>query len=322
MFIGDMFHYPPGKYVGLYGSQNMTPVYTGPVLGENKGELTSLNGEELKNFLLNEALFPESYIEKNRTFLTFLAFQELPFTIDSMIQYIEHKGLKKQHLSPATVRNRKYQMKRICRELVLSNPEKWSAVDEFKLEAFWARLKTGSRQTRAVEVGKILSKEEVSRLLKNCSDEWRLILLFLASTGVRATELVSIIKPRCVVKRGEVHITVIGKGNKQRTVICSKSLYESICRTFHSKYYLFCTGKGTQFDRRHIWRGCNRLGQQILRRKVGVHTFRHSFATHMIENGVELKRVSDFMGHSDSTITLDMYVHHDAVSLKDLPSYE
>lgn len=300
--------------------QNKTPVYTVPVEGLNQAEFI-LSYRNLERFLLNDSLFTESYLEKNKNFLRFLESMKLPFNLESMVLYIEHTGLKKQTVSPGTVRNRKYHMKRICRELVLSNPEKWSMLDQFKLEAFFDRLKPGTKQTKAIPRERILTKEEVERLLRRAPEKWRLILLFLATTGVRVGELIAVIKPRCEVLKKSVQITVIGKGNKQRTVVCDRALYDRILSVFHHRHYLFSTTRGTPFHRSHIWRGCHRLGMDILGRPVGVHTFRHSFATQMIEKGVELKRVSDYLGHSDSTITNDMYVHLDSIGLDDIPDF-
>lgn len=283
--------------------------------------LVGITLQELEKFLLNKTIFTESYIEKNKNFLSFLELTKLPFNLDTMVKYIEHSGIKKQYITPATVRNRKFQMKRICRELINANPEKWTALDEFKLEAFFKRLKTGSRQSWTVPREKILTWDEIEDLLHGAPYSWKLILLFLATTGVRVSELVAIIRPRCREVRDKVEITVMGKGSKQRTIACSTGLYQDICVEFPSRYLLFCTSKGTAFTRQHIWRGCNRLGYEILGRPVGVHTFRHSFATQMIEKGVELKRVSDYLGHTKTSTTSDMYVHLDSIGIKDLPTF-
>ncbi len=303
-------------------SQNMTPVYKSlseDVINQN---LTEVSFEELRNFLLDDNIFPPSYVDKNRSFISFLEVQKLPFTLESMVKYIEHKKLKKQEIAPATARNRKYQMRRICQELILANPEKWSSVDQFKLDTFFSKLKTGTRQTRGVSKDRILTKEEIERLLQFSPKTWKLIFLFLAMTGVRVSEMISIIRRRCVVNKSEVSITFTGKGNKQRKIVIPKELYDSICKTFPSRYYLFSTKRGTPFDRRHIWRGCNRIGQSILGRPIGVHIFRHSLATQLIESGVELKKVSDYLGHSDTTITNDMYVHLDVLSLDEIPVFK
>jgi len=299
--------------------RNITPVYTMRIEGLNQEEFISYG--DLERFLFNKSLFTDSYLEKNMQFLRFLEAMKLPFNLESMVLYIEHTSLKKQTVSPGTVRNRKYHMKRICRELVLANPEKWSMLDQFKLEAFFDRLKPGTKQTKAIPRERILTKEEVERLLRRAPERWRYILLFLATTGVRVGELVAIIKPRCEVMKKSVQITMIGKGNKQRTIVCDRALYERITAVFPHRYYLFSTTRGTPFHRSHIWRGCHRLGMDILDRPVGVHTFRHSFATQMIEKGVELKRVSEYLGHSDSTITNDMYVHLESISIDDIPDF-
>ncbi len=297
--------------------QNTSVVYSRPSYEDNQ----LLINDDLRDFLLNDNLFSPAYIMKNLTFLKWLEANGLPCTLDYMSKYIEHRDLIKQYVSPATVKARKYHMKKICQELIRMNPDRWTMLEQFRLDAFFKNINTGSLQRQAIPEAKILTEKEISLLLKSATKEWQLILLFLATTGVRVSELVSIIRLRCVVTRNEVVITVTGKGGKQRIVVCGLNLYNAITKTFPSKYLLFCTKNGTKFHRSHIWRGCQRLGERVLGKTVGVHTFRHSFATQMINKGVDLKRVSEFLGHSGTAVTSDMYVHPEALGLNEIPDF-
>ena len=298
--------------------QNNSFVYTRPGY-EDKSLIYS---SELENFLLNENLFSPAYLQMNRTFLNYLQVTGLPFTLETMSLYIEHKKLSKQYVSPSTVKLRKFHMKRICHQLILMHPDRWTLLEQFRLEAFFSNIRAGSIQSQAIPESKILTRDEINKLLKSVEPEWKLILLFLATTGVRVSELVTILTARCEETRKDVRITVIGKGGKQRVISCGLKLYREINRTFPSRYLLFCTKNGTAFHRSHIWRGCHRITKEVLGKPVGVHTFRHSFATQMIQNGIELKRVSEFLGHSGTSVTNDMYVHPEALSVNDMPEFE
>ena len=224
--------------------QNTSVVYTKPGYEDN----ALFQADDLENFLLNDNLFSSAYITKNRSFLTWLDFTGQPFTLESMSKYIEHRDLLKQYVSPATVKTRKYHMKKICQELIRMNPDRWTLLEQFRLDAFFSNIRPGSLQKQAIPESKILTEAEVSRLLKNAGKEWRLILLFLATTGVRVSELVSIIRPRCAVTRKDVRITIVGKGGKQRIIICDKQLFDAIAEEFNSSYFLFCTSFGTPFQ--------------------------------------------------------------------------
>lgn len=300
-------------------SQNSSVVYTHPSY-EDK-ELIPYS--EIEKFLLNDSIFSPSYIGMNKTLLRFLAFRELPFTLESMVEFIEHKELLKQWISPATVNRRKYHIKKICNELIRANPDQWSMLDQFRLESFFSHINAGSLQKQTIPGNKMLTREETEMLLKRApSKRWKLIFLFLVTTGVRVSEMVAIIKPKCIKTDKGVLITLTGKRNKQRTITCPAKLFDEICIEFPHRYYLFTTTKGTKIDRRHLWRGANTLSQRILHKPLGVHAFRHSFATQMLQNGIEIKRVSEFLGHSDTKVTNDMYVHLDAISADEMLEFD
>lgn len=81
-------------------SQNMTPVYK--VLSEDviNQNLIEVSLEELRRFLLDDNIFPSSYVDKNKTFISFLEIRNIPFNLESMVKYIEHKKLKNRKLLP------------------------------------------------------------------------------------------------------------------------------------------------------------------------------------------------------------------------------
>jgi integrase/recombinase XerD len=122
---------------------------------------------------------------------------------------------------------------------------------------------------------------------------------------------------------------VFGKGSKERVVPIGKSAlgwikcYRSECRILlqrHGKSHdaLFLNVRGTPMTRMAIWNIV-----QMYTRKAGItkevhpHTFRHSFATHLLEGGADLRAVQEMLGHSDISTT-QIYTHVDREYLKEV----
>lgn len=128
----------------------------------------------------------------------------------------------------------------------------------------------------------------------------------------------------------ELEIKITGKGNRQRIVpfgeptskILMKYINES--RNFISKKssaknsdYLFISKKGGKLDRKSIWKFLQKyLARAGIFRNVSPHTFRHSFATHMIQNNADLRIVQELLGHMDISTT-QIYTHLDKKVLKE-----
>ena len=114
----------------------------------------------------------------------------------------------------------------------------------------------------------------------------------------------------------------MGKGSKQRFVPISNinikyiKLYLDHVRSqqkFSKGYedFLFLNRRGRQLTRAMIFEIIKKLAEKIgLQKKVGPHTFRHSFATHLLENGADLRAIQQMLGH-ESITTTEIYVHVD-----------
>tara|TARA_B100000902_G_scaffold70377_1_gene76126 strand:+ start:7170 stop:8063 length:894 start_codon:yes stop_codon:yes gene_type:complete len=178
----------------------------------------------------------------------------------------------------------------------------------------------------------ILTIEEVDLLIeaidlsKNEGSRNRAMLEILYSCGLRVTELITLKLSNINLKEG--FIRVIGKGNKERlspigdTAIKYLNIYLDEKRNFQSvkRGYddiLFLNRRGKQLSRVMIFTIIKRLSVKInLRKKISPHTFRHSFATHLIKGGADLRAVQEMLGH-ESITTTEIYTHLDKDYLRE-----
>jgi len=164
-----------------------------------------------------------------------------------------------------------------------------------------------------------LSKEEGHRN--------KAIIETLYSCGLRVSELVSLKISDLFFDEGFIKVT--GKGNKQRFVPIAKStqnlieLYQKSIRN-HLQIYkkdedtLFLNRRGKQLTRAMIFTIIKNLAIEInLQKNISPHTLRHSFATHLLENGADLRSIQMLLGH-ESITTTEVYVHVDRTHLKNV----
>ena len=178
----------------------------------------------------------------------------------------------------------------------------------------------------------VMTIEEIDRLINANSLKKaegyrnRAILEVLYSCGLRVSELVELKFSDLFYDEGFVR--VIGKGNKERLVPLSKSVENEIqqyvdqsrsklkIKVGHENF-IFLNRRGSKLTRVMIFIIIKELALKIdLKKKISPHTFRHSFATHLIEGGANLRAIQEMLGH-ESIITTEIYTHLDQRFLKD-----
>jgi integrase/recombinase XerD len=154
----------------------------------------------------------------------------------------------------------------------------------------------------------------------------RAMIETLYSCGLRVSELVNLRFSDLYFEEG--FIRVIGKGNKERLVPVSPSvekeigIYNDHIRRHQTiqpgnENVVFLNRRGAMLTRVMIFTIIKNLSQAIgLEKTVSPHTFRHSFATHLIEGGANLRAVQDMLGH-ESITTTEIYTHLDQRFLRD-----
>ncbi len=168
-----------------------------------------------------------------------------------------------------------------------------------------------------IEIDKLISAIDLS---SKHGERNRAILEMLYSCGLRVSELVNLKLSNVNFKNS--YLKVIGKGHKERlSPIGSKALkylhvYVNEVRNHQTilngnEDYVFINNRGAKLSRVMIFIIIQNLKQKIgLNKKIGPHTFRHSFATHLIEGGANLRAVQEMLGH-ESITTTEIYTHLD-----------
>lgn len=177
----------------------------------------------------------------------------------------------------------------------------------------WEQLKI-KRPRREKKLPVVLSQQEVERIINATSNiKHRAILMLTYSSGLRRQEL-QMIKPQAIDStRMQVHV-VQGKGKKDRyTILSSKTL--DLLRLYF-KYerpsvFLFESQgkKGIHLSDTTLENIIKKSASKArIGKNVSFHTLRHSFATHLLENGVNIKLIQQFLGHTSLTTT-SVYLH-------------
>ena len=181
---------------------------------------------------------------------------------------------------------------------------------------------SSAKMTRSLPA--VLSFNEIEKILDQPNQKDNLgrrdksILELLYSSGLRVSELIEL-KISDLFLDDEV-IRVIGKGSKQRIVPIGSSAIEwlnnyminsrpHLEKKLKSKNYIFLNSRGSKLSRMGIWKIVDQYTKQAgIDKEVHPHTFRHSFATHLLEGGADLRSVQEMLGHSDISTT-QIYTH-------------
>lgn len=181
-----------------------------------------------------------------------------------------------------------------------------------------------------LKLPEVLSVEEIDRLIdaidlsKSEGHRNKAIIETLYGAGLRVSELVNL-------RITDIHYTegfviVTGKGSKQRLVpVSSKALKEidlykqerNLLPAITDQNILFLNRRGKKLSRVMIFTIIRDLAARSgIKKKISPHTFRHSFATHMVEAGADLRAVQEMLGH-ESILTTEIYTHIDRSYLRD-----
>ncbi len=232
------------------------------------------------------------------------------FEIDvaAVIDYLAYLELSEGHIA-ATIARKTAALNGffdylIMEDLIKENP--CNLLDKAKIEYRLPHVLT------VQEVDKLLSMPDLNK--KTGYRDWAMLEVLYA-TGMRVSELVGL-------NLGDIDslgfVRCIGKGNKERIIpiggkaLKAVDLYVNKCRTklvkHASQRALFVNARGSRLTRQGFWKILKHYGKQCRLDIVSPHVLRHSFATHLIANGADLRSVQEMLGHSDIATT-QIYTH-------------
>lgn len=177
------------------------------------------------------------------------------------------------------------------------------------------------RKTKKLPV--VLSRKEINKILNSVSNiKHRTILYFTYSGGLRVSEVVKlkindIDKDRMLIRISQ------SKGNKDRYTLLSQKaldLCERYCTIYQPEYWLF---PGAKKGKHISVRSAQKILEKTLskvkiaKESISMHSLRHSFATHLLENGTDLRFIQELLGHKNSKTT-EIYTHVSRRSLENI----
>ena len=173
----------------------------------------------------------------------------------------------------------------------------------------------------------VLTMEQVWKLICAANNlKHRLILMTTYSAGLRASE-VRTLKPEHIDSETMLIKVEKGKGNKDRYTLLSEKLLvqlRSYYRTYQPKSYLFPSSFKKRQDRPLSYEAVRCIYEKArkkagIKKGEGIHTLRHSFATHLLEAGYDIRKIQVLMGHSRLSTTM-IYLHVSRETLSKIPS--
>ncbi len=173
-------------------------------------------------------------------------------------------------------------------------------------------------------IPRVLSEEEMLAILRlpagqKTSLRDAAILELLYATGLRVSELISLKKSDINLEAG--FLVASGKRSKERIVpmgTYAREVIKSYLEQIKPKgAFLFPNRKGTPMTRQAIWKLIRKYGALIAKQHISPHVLRHTFATHLLEGGADLRSVQLLLGHEDISTT-QIYTHVDRKRLKEL----
>jgi len=187
------------------------------------------------------------------------------------------------------------------------------------IKFYYEKVLCGRRQVYYIErprtekiLPTVLSEQEVKSIIENIQNlKHRCMIMTCYSAGLRVSELLNL-KPLDIDSKRMLIKVRGGKGKKDRITLLSKKVLE-LLRTYYIAYkpkeYLFEGQMGGRYSERSIQQVLHRATRKAgIGKQVTMHTLRHSFATHLLENGTDLRYIQSLLGHT-SPKTTQIYTH-------------
>ncbi len=228
---------------------------------------------------------------------------------ETIRKYLDH--LYETGLSPRSISRHLASLRNFYQFLLREGKVAADPVSAVPLPRQW---KTLPRNLSTEQIEALLAAPDTS---KPTGLRDKAMLEFLYATGLRVTELCQVEMAGLTLDYGVVR--VMGKGSKERMVPVGKSALAAVNEYLadgrpallkgRGSKYLFVTARGTCMTRKNFWKLLVAYGKQVgIWQKLTPHMIRHSFATHLLEGGADLRSVQTMLGHADIGTT-QIYTH-------------
>ena len=251
-------------------------------------------------------------------------------------QFLKGRKLSPLHISQEQITiyvgmlGRKLSAKSVARNISAVKMFFRFLATEGKIERSPARFLATPRLSR--KLPDVLSRGEVEHLLSQPDpshprEQRDLAMLeILYATGLRVSELVSLKILAVNLEAG--YVRTMGKGSKERIVPMGEKAAEAVSAYLSSgralltkgagSSYLFVNSRGSRMTRQGFWKIIKKYGKKAgINKKITPHSIRHSFASHLLEGGADLRAVQVMLGHADISTT-QIYTHVTRERLKEL----
>jgi len=236
------------------------------------------------------------------------------FSLKKFLEYSKNKGLNSYTV-------KKY----IIEHLEIQNPSS-VAKDSFAIKFFFENVLDEKLFIPTIKRNKslpnILTTEEIRKMINiTINLKHKLIIKLLYGTGLRVGEIVKLKKENLNFDEGLIYVKFT-KSKKDRFVKIPISLGEDLenyCK-LNSKKYLFESNRGGKLTIKSIQNIVSNSAKKAgIKKRVYPHLLRHSFATHLLESGTDLRIIQKLLGHSDIKTT-QIYTHISQASIKNIKS--
>ncbi|HOJ70925.1 MAG TPA: site-specific tyrosine recombinase XerD [Syntrophorhabdaceae bacterium] len=257
---------------------------------------------------------PHTIDAYNRDIMEFLGFLEsnsitMPTRgdIDAFIGSLREKGKKTRSILRVISALRGYFNFLVLEGIIKENPLEDIEMPRYK-----------------VPIPEVLSQEEILELIKvsgegKSSLRDRTMLELMYATGLRVSELIQLKKSDVNLEGG--FLIASGKRSKERIVPIGSYSKDAIRQYLEKEKprgaYLFPNKRGNMLSRQAVWKIIRKYAKKIERAHISPHTIRHTFATHLLEGGADLRSVQILLGHEDISTT-QIYTHVDSKRLKEI----
>jgi integrase/recombinase XerD len=267
---------------------------------------------------IEKALSPNSVeaymrdVEKLTQYLEYIGSEKPPESLElkdlqKMVKWISEMGISARSQARIISGIRNFFFFLILEDIIVQDPSELLELP-----------KIGKKLPEVLSIDEIDQLKSAIDMSKKEGHRNRAIIETLYSCGLRVSELINIKITNIYPEEG--FIRVIGKGNKERLVPLSKAvqdeidIYQNMVRVHQdikagNEDFLFLNRRGAKLTRVMIFTIIKQLAEEIgLKKNISPHTFRHSFATHLVEGGANLRAVQEMLGH-ESISTTEIYTH-------------